>query len=165
MTDLQGAVGLVQLKKLDRLIDERSRWAAFYRRELAKLEVAPISRPSPSRPPRLAGFVTYVRPRHAPRRRDRHHGFLQDRGIATRPGTHAVHMLGYYRNRFGLRPDDFPVARDCSSQSMAIPLHSRMTEDDYAYVAEALQALRSGPSIILTVSSYARTRDPSLQPI
>ena len=66
---------------------------------------------------------------------------LQDRGIATRPGTHAVHMLGYYRNRFGYRPDDFPVARDCGSQSMAIPLHNRMTEDDYAYVAEALLAL------------------------
>ena len=31
MTDLQGAVGLVQLGKLDRFIDERSRWAAYYR--------------------------------------------------------------------------------------------------------------------------------------
>jgi dTDP-4-amino-4,6-dideoxygalactose transaminase len=67
--------------------------------------------------------------------------FLQARGIATRPGTHAVHMLGYYRDRFGLRPDDFPGARDCNDHTMAIPLHNKMTRDDYEYVAAALHEL------------------------
>ena len=33
---------------------------------------------------------------------------LQSKGIATRPGTHAVHMLGYYREKFGLKPEDYP---------------------------------------------------------
>ena len=59
----------------------------------------------------------------------------------TRPGTHAVHMLGYYRRRLGLVPEDFPAAADCDRQSMAIPLHNRMTDEDYAYVVEALRGL------------------------
>jgi perosamine synthetase len=141
MTDLQGAVGLVQLNKLDRLIDERSRWAAFYRRELAKLEWLDLPAEPDHGRHAWQAFVSYVRSDKAPQPRDRIMDLLQDRGIATRPGTHAVHMLGYYRSRFGLKPDDFPVARDCSSQSMAIPLHNRMTEDDYRYVVDAIREI------------------------
>jgi dTDP-4-amino-4,6-dideoxygalactose transaminase len=63
---------------------------------------------------------------------------LQALGVATRPGTHAVHMLGLYRQRFGFSPDDFPAARDADAYSIALPLHNKMTEDDYRYVAMAL---------------------------
>ena len=66
---------------------------------------------------------------------------LEKCGIATRPGTHAIHMLGYYRERFGLQPEDFLGARDCDRQSMSIPLHNAMSADDYAYVVEALHAI------------------------
>ena len=63
---------------------------------------------------------------------------LHRRGVATRPGTHAVHMLGYYGERYGCRADDLPGARDCERNTMAIPLHNRMSEDDYAYVVDCL---------------------------
>ena len=66
---------------------------------------------------------------------------LQEQGISTRPGTHAIHMLGLYRERFGYSDDDFPGARDCDRLSMAIPLHNRMSADDYAYVADALRQI------------------------
>ena len=62
--------------------------------------------------------------------------------MSTRPGTHAVHMLGYYRKRFDLHPEDFPGARDCDLQSMALPLHNRMSGDDYASVVTALKSCR-----------------------
>ena len=64
---------------------------------------------------------------------------LHRQGIATRPGTHAVHMLGYYRERFGYGADDLPHARDCERNTMAIPLHNRMTEDDYRYVVDRIR--------------------------
>ena len=66
---------------------------------------------------------------------------LLERGISTRPGTHAVHMLGYYRERFGLSPGDFPGAQDCDSRSMAIPLHNRMKPEDYERIVAAMHAL------------------------
>ena len=52
-------------------------------------------------------------------------------------------MLGYYRDRYGLRPEDFPGARLSALNSMAIPLHNRMNESDYAYVVAQLRALAS----------------------
>ncbi len=39
--------------------------------------------------------------------------------------------LAVYRDRFGYSADDFPAARDCDRNTMAIPLHNRMSEDDY----------------------------------
>ncbi|MND00731.1 hypothetical protein D3C83_194490 [compost metagenome] len=50
-------------------------------------------------------------------------------------------MLGYYRERFGFKPDDFPAARDGDRNSMAIPLHNRMSPDDFRYVVDALKRL------------------------
>jgi dTDP-4-amino-4,6-dideoxygalactose transaminase len=66
---------------------------------------------------------------------------LQSKGISTRPGTHAVHMLGLYRQKLRLTPDDFPIARDCDRYSMAIPLHNRMTAEDFDYVVDAIKKL------------------------
>ena len=66
---------------------------------------------------------------------------LQAAGIATRPGTHAVHMLGVYRQKYGLSADDFPAAKDCDANTMAIPLHNRMTLGDCEYVVDTLRNL------------------------
>jgi perosamine synthetase len=141
MTDLQGAVGLVQLAKLDTYIDERARWAAWYREQLSEMRwLRQPEVPADSRHGWQA-YVTYVDPATAPRPRNDIMEFLQARGIATRPGTHAVHMLGYYRDRLALRPEHFPAARDCNDHTMAIPLHNRMTREDYEYVVAALREL------------------------
>lgn len=141
MTDLQGAVGLVQLGKLDRFLAERRQWAEWYRRELAAVTWL--------RPPVVPdgydhawqAYVTYVDPAIAPYPRNEIMDILQQRGIATRPGTHAVHLLGYYRERFGIKPDDYPGARDCDANTMAIPLHNRMSPEDFAYVVETLRGI------------------------
>lgn len=66
---------------------------------------------------------------------------LLARGVNTRPGTHAVHKLGYYRDRYAFQPEDFPAAHDADRYSMAIPLHNRMTADDYAHVVAALREI------------------------
>ena len=66
---------------------------------------------------------------------------LQARGIATRPGTHAVHMLNLYRDRLGVKPEDFPNARACNDHTMAIPLHNKMSKEDFAYVVECIKGL------------------------
>ena len=66
---------------------------------------------------------------------------LLQRGVHTRAGTHAVHALTYYRERFGLRPEEFPAALASDRTTMAIPLHNRMSEDDYRYVVGALRDL------------------------
>jgi dTDP-4-amino-4,6-dideoxygalactose transaminase len=141
MTDLQGAVGLVQLAKLDHYIEERQRWASYYTRELA--DIVWLRTPSVPEGCRHGwqSYVCYVDEERAPQPRDALMEVLLERGISTRPGTHAVHMLGYYRERFGLSSEDFPCARDCDARSMAIPLHNRMKPEDYERVVAAMHAL------------------------
>lgn len=141
MTDLQGAVGLVQLGKLDTFIAERQRWAEHYRERLQRVSWLQMPVIPEDGTHAWQAFVTRVRPENAPRSRNDIMEILQERGIATRPGTHAVHMLGLYRERYGYQDEDFPGARDCDANTMAIPLHNRMTREDYDYVVDALVSL------------------------
>ncbi len=142
MTDLQGAVGLVQLAKLDRFIGERHQWADYYTRELASIKWLRTPVTPDGYEHGWQSFVCYIDENRAPMARNVIMQALHDRGISTRPGTHAVHMLGLYQQKYGLTPDDYPAARDCDRFSMAIPLHNRMSADDYAYVVAALHDLR-----------------------
>ena len=66
---------------------------------------------------------------------------LQEKGISTRPGTHAVHMLNYYKELMELNDDDFSQAKLANNCSMAIPLHNRMVEEDYEYIVKMLKSL------------------------
>jgi len=143
MTDLQGAVGTVQLRKLDRFVIERQRWAEFYRDGLAGVPWLRTPQFPVSGSHAWQAFVTYVDPEKAPASRNTIMERLQQRGIATRPGTHAVHMLGYYRTRLGLKADDLPASRDCDVNTMAIPLHNRMTAEDYAYVVDSIRSIET----------------------
>jgi dTDP-4-amino-4,6-dideoxygalactose transaminase len=141
MSDLQGAVGFEQLKRLDGFIAEREKWAGYYRAELAGIPWLRQPLAPEGGQHAWQSYVTYVDPETAPMPRNEIMARLHAQGIATRPGTHAVHMLGYYRDRFGLSADDFPGARDCQANTMAIPLHNRMDGDDYARVVASLKEL------------------------
>lgn len=141
MTDLQGAVGLVQLEKLDRLIEERQRWAAFYHKALADIPWLRLPHTPEGYRHGWQAFVCYVEEARAPAPRNVLMERLQAQGISTRPGTHAVHTLGYYRARLGAHPEDCPVAYDCDRHSMAIPLHNRMSDADFERVAQNLHGV------------------------
>jgi dTDP-4-amino-4,6-dideoxygalactose transaminase len=141
MSDLQGAVGLVQLARLDEFIAERRRWAAYYSVELAGLPWLRTPATDEGYGHGWQSYVCYVDEALAPMPRNAVMERLHEMGVATRPGTHAVHMLGYYRKSQKLIPDDFPAARDCDRYSMAIPLHNRMAAEDYRYVVDALLSL------------------------
>lgn len=139
MTDLQGAVGVVQIKKLDRFIQERDRWANFYKKELNGLDWIQLPDFTSEYQHGWQSFVTMIDESKAPCSRNELMERLQQIGISTRPGTHAVHMLDFYKTKYGLKADDYPGARDANNFSMAIPLHNRMTEEDFQYVVSALR--------------------------
>lgn len=141
MTDLQGSVGVVQLKKLDTFIIERNIWATYYKNELKDISWLRLPNFGSDYQHGWQSFVTMVDESKAPLNRNGIMEKLQQAGISTRPGTHAVHMLDYYKNKFDLKADDFPGARDANNFSMAIPLHNRMTEEDYQYVVQVIKSL------------------------
>ncbi len=142
MTDLQGAIGTVQLSKLDRFINERNEWASYYTEALDSIPW--LKTPQVPKGSRHAwqAYVTYVDPDKAPMPRNQIMEILQAKGISTRPGTHAVHNLGFYKKTFGLKPSDFPNAFLCDQQTLAIPLFNKMVKEDFDYVIKALKEIK-----------------------
>lgn len=139
MTDFQAALGIAQLPRLDDFIEERERWAAWYRRELADLQWLGL----PASPPGLRhawqSFVC-VLAEDAPIGRDALIDYLESRGIGARPGTHAVSELPAYRKIADGPTAACPVAARLHRNSIALPLHNRLAAADLEYVAEALHA-------------------------
>jgi perosamine synthetase len=152
MTDLQAAVGCVQMDRADFILGERARLAEGYAERLAGLEWL--------RPPRVPdgethGWQAYVclfapeEPSVANaaalhERRNALMAALEEEGIATRPGTHAPVETGLYRHRYGLQPGDYPVAHVAERLSLALPLFPGMTDGDLERVVDALR--RHGPA-------------------
>lgn len=149
MTDVQGAMGLAQAKKLDLIVNAKRDGAAIYNKLIAE---------------KLPEFITPVEPegyfhtyqsyvcmlsleklgldsiKAGGEFRNILLQKLEDKGIATRQGTHAVHMLGYYKNRFGFVPEDFVNAYACDHLSITLPLYVGLTEEDQEYVIDTIRA-------------------------
>jgi dTDP-4-amino-4,6-dideoxygalactose transaminase len=141
MTDLQGSVGVVQLSKLQGFIEERNIWAQYYIQELSEIPWLAMPQTSSDGVHAWQSFVTRVDEATSPMTRNLTMEKLLKIGISTRPGTHAIHMLNYYVDRFNYGVDDFPGSRLCNNTTMALPLHNRMKEADYAYVVNAIRQI------------------------
>lgn len=142
MTDLQASVGIVQLKKLDLFIDERAKWAEYYDEQLKSISWLRTPSFSSDYKHGWQSYVVYIDESKSPISRNDMMEKLQQIGISTRPGTHAPHMLNYYAEKYSIKPDDFPGARDCNNYSMSIPLFNKMTKEDYEYVVYCLKAIK-----------------------
>lgn len=138
MTDLQGAVGIVQLAKLDKWLDERRIAADYYSDHLSRLSWLKLPCSPDGFTHSWQSYVTALDPEISPYPRNRLMEILKEVGIHTRPGTHAIHMLEYYKKRYQMLPEDFPVARYANDQSMAIPLHNRMLPEDFERIVGKL---------------------------
>lgn len=141
MTDLQGAVGVVQMEKLDRLISERQMWADWYSKQLQDIPWIIPPKESEEYSHSFQAYVCYIDENISPMSRNDIMEYLQKKGISTRPGTHAVHMLNYYAEKYNFRPEDFPMARDCDQYTIALPLHNKMSVEDYRYVINEIKQI------------------------
>jgi len=65
---------------------------------------------------------------------------LQKSGISSRPATHAVHMLSFYKEKYNLRPTDFPNAYAADHCSISLPLFHGMKENEQDFVIEKVLA-------------------------
>lgn len=142
MTDLQGAVGVVQIKKLDKFIDERQKWADYYTQELSDISWLRTPQVAKGYKHGWQSYVLFIDETRSPMKRNDIMEYLQKQGISTRPGTHAVHMLGFYSKSFGIKPSDYPGAYAANEYSMSIPLHNKMVVEDYHYVVEILKSFK-----------------------
>jgi perosamine synthetase len=144
LTDIACAIGSVQLARLDGMLVDRARVAAWYRAALAGVEGLGLPCEDADRE-RRGWFVFVVQ---VPRGRDRDdvvHA-LRARGVQSKPYLPAIHLMSFYRERFGHREGEFPVCEDVAARSVALPFFPAMTEGQVERVAAALaEAVDQGP--------------------
>jgi dTDP-4-amino-4,6-dideoxygalactose transaminase len=64
---------------------------------------------------------------------------LEEKEIATRQGTHAVHTLGYYKRRYNLNDEDYIISYAADRLSVALPLYAEMTDSEFGYVVDGIK--------------------------
>jgi perosamine synthetase len=132
------ALGLAQLERLDDMLAARASLAARYGAALEGIEGLEL--PCPDEGGSVRGWFVY--PVSLPRGTDRDATIrsLRERGVQSKPYLPAIHLMSYYRERFGHRPGEFPVCEDVAARSVALPFYPQMAEGDVARVATALAA-------------------------
>ena len=147
LTDLQGAVGSIQMDRAEGILAERERRAEIYDELLHPFDwLAPPFTPNDY----IHGYQAYVclyRPEapslaNVERLHEQRNALmtrLEQEGIATRQGTHAPVILGYYREKYDLRPEDYPNAYLADRLTLTLPLYAQMTDDEQQYVIDGLR--------------------------
>jgi dTDP-4-amino-4,6-dideoxygalactose transaminase len=132
LSDILCAVGIPQLARLDELLATRTRIAAGYGERLAHLPVL-LPRADAGDVHGWQAYVIQVDDR------DRVLAELRAQGIEAQIGTYSLPLLGAYRDQ-----GEFPGARRVFERALALPFHTRLSEDELDRVAEALGALLAG---------------------
>jgi perosamine synthetase len=153
MTDIQGALGCAQMDRADAILDERRRRAALYDEALGGAEWLRTPRTPEGD---LHGYQCYCclfapeEPTLAASARlhewrNRVMLRMEERGVATRQGTHAPVTTGLYAGRYGIAEPDFPRAVVSERLSLALPLYPQMTDAEQELVVrELLDAFEAG---------------------
>ncbi len=139
LSDIACALGLAQLERLDWMLAERARVAALYAEALGSIDGLELPCPETGRVRR--GWFVYVV--QLPRGLDRDAVVreLATRGIPSKPYFPAVHLMTFYRERFGHRQGEFPVCEDVAARSLALPFFPEMSEGQVERVSGELRSL------------------------
>jgi perosamine synthetase len=138
LSDMACALGIAQLERLGELLAARAAAAALYGEALG--EVQGLGLPCPDAGGDERGWFVYVVQLPLGVDRNRVIEGLYERGIDSKPYLPAIHLMTYYRERFGHREGEFPVCEDVAAHSLALPFFPGLTEGQVARVAEGLSA-------------------------
>ena len=139
LSDIACAIGSAQLDRLDEMLAGRARAAALYREALAPVAAGrEVALPCPDSGGDVRGWFVWVVQLPPGVDRDETIVALRGLGVQSKPYLPAIHLMSFYRDRFGHRPGEFPVCEDVAARSVALPFFPEITEGQIARVADAL---------------------------
>jgi perosamine synthetase len=150
LSDIACALGIAQLQRLEQMLAERARVAALYREALADIASSPegegLLLPCEDRAGDKRGWFVFVV--QLPRGVDRDETVrtLAAAGIQSKPYLPAIHLMSFYRERFGHREGEFPVCEDVAARSLALPFFVAMEVGQVERVALELRRTIERPT-------------------
>jgi UDP-4-amino-4,6-dideoxy-N-acetyl-beta-L-altrosamine transaminase len=146
MTDLQAALGLSQMQRLDTFVKRRNQLAQMYSEHLRNL---PLILPAESSPDTISSFHLYVilidKERTNLSRRELFEN-LREQNIGVNVHYAPVHLQPYYRE-LGFKPHDFPIAESYARKNLSLPLFPSMSDADLMSVITCLRSILGEPSV------------------
>lgn len=138
MSDIQSGLGLRQLEKLEAIQRRRRQIVAAYHAAFASSPAleTPVERDGVEHAWHL--YVLRIRPERLTIDRDQFVEEMKARKIGTSVHFIPIHFHSYYRNKYGWKAEDFPVAAGNYERSLSLPLNPVMTDGDVADVIEAV---------------------------
>ncbi|MBZ0293094.1 MAG: DegT/DnrJ/EryC1/StrS aminotransferase family protein [Anaerolineae bacterium] len=138
MTDLQAAIGLVQLQRLVEMQQRRHEVVDQYNLAFSQIDALqiPVERPEVE-----SAWHLYVLRLNLDRLKINRAQFIEEmkaRQIGTSVHFIPIHLHPFYRDKYDLKPDDFPVAQAQYERVVSLPLHPGLTKDDVADVIAAV---------------------------
>ena len=139
MPDLMAAIGIHQLRKIGKLQMRRKEIAGRYTEAFVDL---PLRLPYIARPDDTHSWHLYMIQLELDALaigRNQVIEELAELGIGTSVHFIPLHIQPYWRDRYGFKPDDFPVAMDCYSRAISLPIYSKMANADVDRVIEGVR--------------------------
>ena len=142
MTDLQAAIGSAQMDRAKDIVSERQALAQKYDDAFANLDWLKTPFRGDDFEHGYQSYPCLFKPKDISLEsvkkinnlRNQWMDDLQKKGISTRPATHAVHMLSFYREKYQLSPEDFPNAYAADQCSISLPLFHGMREEEQEFL-------------------------------
>ena len=142
-TDVQAAIGIAQLEKLDRMLELRAAAAARYGQLLAGVDgVSTLAEDDAEHRRSWFVYVVLLAPELD---RDAVMAALRREGVATAEYIPCIHLQPYMRRDYGFREGQFPVAEDVGRRSLALPFYPHIDPADQERVVETLAAAVAVP--------------------
>jgi dTDP-4-amino-4,6-dideoxygalactose transaminase len=137
LDELSAALGVVQMSRLEELLQKRERVADWYQQRLSRISgvSAPYIHPDTTR---VSWFVYVIRVDHGVDRAKIAER-LTAAGIPVRPYFLPIHLQPYMAERFGWRLGDFPVTEDLGERGLALPFSGMMSEEQVELVCSELE--------------------------
>lgn len=141
LSDLQSALGISQLKKVDMFIKRRREIAAIYDRAFSAL---PLARPLSQRPEVKSSrhlYVLQIDFNELGKSRSGVMAELASRGVGSQVHYIPIHLHPYYKRTYGTREGDFPNAEEFYERALTLPLYPKMEDSDVERVVAAVQSV------------------------
>lgn len=147
MTDIQASIGSTQMDRADKIYESRKKIADKYLSELENIEW--LGKPDAGKD-FIHGYQSFVCLFNDKKittgnieeiniQRNKFMDYLFEKGISTRPGTHAVHNLEYYRSKYDIKPGDYVYSLTADKCSIAFPIFPSLKEEEFDYIIEAIK--------------------------
>ncbi|MFW6288913.1 MAG: DegT/DnrJ/EryC1/StrS family aminotransferase [Spirochaetota bacterium] len=142
MPDILATIGRVQLRKADAFSARRREIASIYLKLLGDRDYLELPQPSAQSSWHL--FMIRLRAQRLSIGRDRFVELLAERGIGTSVHYIPLHIMPYYRDRYSLKPTDFPISLDAYMRVLSLPIYPDLNDDEIARVVETVKAIGDG---------------------